>query len=202
LIRYNNEIPRPCRLLFFFPLCSSGISYISEKKSGMLNRCLVAGVTASEIMVAFLISQLAVLIVQSGLAFLILNVVFQIPILGSVPLGLTLAVLVGIGGMSMGFLISVICKEEIHAVLLAIGSFFPNFLLAGMVWPIQGMPIVLQYIAYLLPCTLACESMRSIVSRGWPFLHPSVWPGFASTLGWIFIYWTLTLLIHRHNTRH
>lgn len=72
----------------------------------------------------------------------------------------------------LGFLISVICQEEIQAVLLAIGFFFPNFLLAGlvpideilkqvaclkilscflgMVWPIQGMPIVLQYIAYLL----------------------------------------------------
>ncbi|OXA64810.1 ABC transporter G family member 23 [Folsomia candida] len=137
-------------LLFFFPLCSSGIAYISEKKSGTLFRSLVAGVTTGEIMVAFLISQIAVLMTQSGLAFLILNVVFKIPILGSVPLGLSLAVLVGVGGMSMGFLISVICQEEIQAVLLAIGFFFPNFLLAGMVWPIQGMPIVLQYIAYLL----------------------------------------------------
>ncbi len=63
---------------------------------------------------------------------MILNVVFKIPILGSVPLGFLLAILVGIGGMSMGFLISVICQEEIHAVLLAIGAFFPNFLLAGL----------------------------------------------------------------------
>lgn len=62
----------------------------------------MAGVTTGEIMVAFLISQLAVLVIQSGLAFIILNVVFKIPILGSLPLGLTLAVLVGVGGMSMG----------------------------------------------------------------------------------------------------
>jgi len=101
----------------------------------------------------------------------------------------------------MGFLISTICSEEIHAVLLAIGSFFPNFLLAGMVWPIQGMPVILQWISLVLQCTLACESMRSIVSRGWGITHRNVWPGFLSTAAWISVYWTLTILIHQLRNR-
>jgi hypothetical protein len=127
----------------------------------------VAGVTNAEIMISFLITQSIVLFGQSAFAFLILTVGFRIEVMGSLVLAVFLAVLIGIGGMSMGalffiflgeyrtywrlehrnhklihnykshfpiylgFLIATICTEEIHAVLLAIGSFFPNFILAG-----------------------------------------------------------------------
>jgi hypothetical protein len=29
------------------------------------------------------------------------------------------------------------------------------------------MPVILQYLALLLPQTYACEAMRSVLSRGW-----------------------------------
>jgi len=95
------------RLLFFFPLCSSGISYITEKKTGTLDRSLVAGVTNAEIMISFLITQTVVLFGQSAFAFLILTVVFRIEVEGSLALAIFLAILIGIGGMSMG-------KNELH----------------------------------------------------------------------------------------
>jgi ABC-type multidrug transport system permease subunit len=50
---------------------------------------------------------------------------------------------------------------------LGLGSFYPNFLLSGIIWPIEGMPVFLQYLALLLPQTYACEAMRSVLSRGW-----------------------------------
>jgi ABC-type multidrug transport system permease subunit len=50
---------------------------------------------------------------------------------------------------------------------LGLGSFYPNFLLSGIIWPIEGMPVILQYLALLLPQTYACEAMRSVLSRGW-----------------------------------
>lgn len=75
------------------------------------------------------------------------------------------------------------------------------YFLKGMVWPVQGMPVYLQYISYFLPCTLACEAMRSIVSRGVDFMHPVVWPGFASTFAWIILYWSLTVIIHRVSSK-
>jgi ABC-type polysaccharide/polyol phosphate export permease len=67
----------------------------------------------------------------------------------------------------------------------------------GILWPIEGMPLVMQYFTYLLPCTLATESIRSIISRGWGFTHFRVWPGFANSIIWIVIYWTATICIHR-----
>ncbi|ODM94472.1 ABC transporter G family member 20 [Orchesella cincta] len=188
-------------ILFFFPLCGSSIAYISEKRAGNLARILVAGVQTWEVMLAYLLVHVVVLIFQTALSFIIMVSVFNIQIIGPVLWAVALALLVGISGMSMGFVLATFCQEEIQAVLLAMGTFFPNFLLAGMVWPTQGMPLYLQYISYFLPCTLACEAMRSIVSRGVDITHPVVWPGFASTFAWIILYWTLTVIIHRVSSK-
>ena len=53
------------------------------------------------------------------------------------------------------------------AIQLALGSFYRNLLLSGIIWPLEGMPQVLRYLSYILPQTFACEAMRGILSRGW-----------------------------------
>ena len=75
------------------------------------------------------------------------------------------------------------------AMQLSIGSFYPNLLLSGILWPLEGMPPALQYIAKFLPNTLACQvnalilfkalmeivqAMRDIMLRGWGIERPEV----------------------------
>ncbi|OXA59297.1 ABC transporter G family member 20 isoform X2 [Folsomia candida] len=185
-------------MVFFFPLCSSGVSYIWDKKQGTLERSMVAGVQSWEVMASFFVTEGIVLVIQCIFSFSIIIYLFNIEILGSTSLAIGITFMMGLGGVSMGFLIASFCDEEIEAVMIAIASFFPNIILSGIIWPTEGMPIVMQYITYLLPCKLASESIRSIVSRGWEFTHIGVWPGFATTAAWIALYWLLTLLIHRY----
>ena len=49
---------------------------------------------------------------------------------------------------------------------LALGSLMPNLLFSGIMWPMEGMPIALKYIAYSMPMTYAVESLRNILSHG------------------------------------
>jgi len=71
----------------------------------------------------------------------------------------------------------------------------------GVVWPIESMPKVLRDIAYVMPETLACESMRSMLSRGWGITHPAVWPGFVSSIVWSMIFYSLAILLARVHKR-
>lgn len=107
---------------------------------------------------------------------------------------------------------------------MALGSFYPNLLLsgnsyleflnlffacfdlvfylkypqiAGVVWPLESIPLPLREIARFLPQTMACEAMRSIFSRSWTLLHPKVWPGFVCSLAWSVVFWVCALLLAR-----
>jgi ABC-type multidrug transport system permease subunit len=186
-------------ILFFFPLITAGVQYIYEKKLGTLERTLVAGVNTWEIMAGFSITTSIILFVQTMLALMIVTVLFEIQVQGSFVLCVVLGILVGLGGVSMGFLIGSFCKEEVEATMLSIAMFFPVVMLSGIMWPLEGMPKGFQYFSYLLPCQLPSEAMRSIISRGWEFSHSHVWPGFASILGWIIVYWAITIFLHKTN---
>ena len=79
--------------------------------------------------------------------------------------------------MSFGFLISSLCNSQAVAMQLSIGSFYPNLLLSGILWTLEGMPTSLRVVAKFLPNTLACQAMRDIMLRGWDILQPEVYLG-------------------------
>ena len=97
----------------------------------------------------------------------------------------SITILQGICGMAFGLLISALCDTEQDAIVLALGSFFPNLFLSGFIWPLEGMPAYLRYIAYLLPQTFACQALRGTLSRGWSILAPQVYRGYLVNILWI-----------------
>ncbi|KAG6451239.1 hypothetical protein O3G_MSEX007021 [Manduca sexta] len=94
-----------------------------------------------------------------------------------------------------GFVVSCICDTDRTATYLALGSFLPMVLLCGIIWPVEGMHIVLQWISYVLPLTKSTESLRSMLQRGWSISVPTVYSGFISTGIWIVVYLTTSILL-------
>ncbi|XP_021960922.1 ABC transporter G family member 20 isoform X3 [Folsomia candida] len=184
-------------IIFFMSVASTGSAFITEKKEGMMDRSLVAGVTTGEVITAHMITHYVVMVGQTALVFVFMMIVFEVPVRGPLVWAIAITLLQGTCGMAFGFLISVICTEERNAIQMALGSFYPNLLLSGVVWPIESMPKMLRDMAYIMPETLACESMRSILSRGWGITHPAVWPGFVASIVWSIIFWILAVLTAR-----
>ena len=101
-----------------------------------------------------------------------------------------MTLLQGMCGTTIGLIISSVCKTQQDATQIALGIFYPNMILSGnntpqdrpysgisysgILWPLEAMPVVLRYVAYVLPQTLACEAMRSVLMRGWGLDHPVV----------------------------
>jgi len=188
-------------IAIFFPLLSSSITFIWDKKLGTMERARVAGAQTWEIMASYFVTECVILCLQTTVSCLNLLYVFEISIVGSPALAVSLLLLNGLAGISLGLLIASLCSEEIQAVIIGLALTFPNFFLAGSFWPIEGMPLALQYMSYALPGSLACEAFRSIVVRGWGFSHHFVWVGFASTFGWLCLYWALGIYVHRVTLR-
>jgi ABC-type multidrug transport system permease subunit len=111
----------------------------------------------------------------------------------NIPLTINLKKLI----ISSGFLVSSICDEETSAIHFALGSFYLNLLLSGVLWPMEGMPVYLRYISYFLPQTYAIESLRNIFSRAWGMDRPEVYLGVATTFGWIIALLALSIIVIR-----
>ena len=93
--------------------------------------------------------------------------------------------------------VSSICDEEISAIYLALGSFLPNVLFSGYIWPIEGITPYLRFLAYCMPQTYAIESLRNIFTRGWGIERHEVYLGFITSLVWILATVTISLMIIR-----
>jgi ABC-2 type transport system permease protein len=65
---------------------------------------------------------------------------------------------------SLGALLCVLVKEVFEAQTLLNLPRFLMIFLSGVVYPVSAMPIVLQYIAYLLPLTYTVDGLRQSFS--------------------------------------
>lgn len=184
-------------IAFLAAVALTAIALVQERKEGSLERCLVAGVSSTEFIMSHVITQLLVLHVQIFLLLIFTFLVFEIPSQGPFFWVIELTLLQSACGMAFGLMISAMTKEETSATMLALGSFYPNLLLSGTVWPTQAMPDAMRYFAYTLPQTIPIESLRYILSRGWDITYPEVATGFAVTIAWTSFFLVSAVLIFK-----
>ncbi|XP_077286467.1 ABC-type transporter snustorr isoform X2 [Arctopsyche grandis] len=182
-------------IVFFLAVALTSSVLIIERTEGLLDRSWVAGVTPAEILASHVITQFVVMCGQTALVLIFMILVFGVDCQGDIFWVVTLTILQGLCGMCFGFVISAICELERNAIQLALGSFYPTLLLSGVIWPIEGMPLVLRYIALGLPLTMATTSLRSMLTRGWAITEPDVYNGFLATIIWIALFLVITLVV-------
>ncbi|XP_061647141.1 ABC transporter G family member 23 isoform X4 [Phyllopteryx taeniolatus] len=163
-------------IAFYLALGLTALSFVLERKEGLLDRCWVAGVSSLETMLAHLFSQLLVIGVQIVLMLLFVLLVFKMPNEGSLVLIVLLIVLQGITGISCGLVISAAIDDEQNANQAALGLFYPNLIMSGIIWPAECIPYPLRYLSLALPQTYASEALRCIMYREWTPLAGQLTP--------------------------
>ena len=99
--------------------------------------------------------------------------------------------------LTLGLLISTITRTQFQAFQLAFVTMLPSILLSGFVFPFDGMPTAVRWLAQVLPLTHFVEMIRGIVLRG-AALHDLGWQ--AAKLG-IFLVAALALTMLRFRKR-
>ena len=98
--------------------------------------------------------------------------VLNVPIAGSLWLILLVSAIYILLGLSLGLLISTAAKTQMVALLAsAIMLLMPTSLLSGMMFPIESMPSVLQWVSALMPPRYFISAMRKLLIMGVGFCH-------------------------------
>ncbi|XP_014212098.1 ABC transporter G family member 20 isoform X2 [Copidosoma floridanum] len=182
-------------IVFFLAVALTSSALIIERMEGLLDRSWVAGVSPGEILFSHVVTQFVVMCGQTALVLIFMILVFGVECKGDIGFVIVLTILQGLCGMCFGFVISAICELERNAIQLALGSFYPTLLLSGVIWPVEGMPTILRYVSHGLPLTMATTSLRSMLTRGWSITEPDVYMGYVSTIIWIIVFLTVSLLV-------
>ncbi|XP_003696091.1 ABC transporter G family member 20 isoform X1 [Apis florea] len=182
-------------IVFFLAVALTSSILIIERMEGLLDRSWVAGVLPAEIIFSHVITQFVVMCGQTALVLIVMLVAFTVECQGQVGWVIVLTILQGLCGMCFGFVISAICELERNAIQLALGSFYPTLLLSGVIWPIEGMPSFLRRISQGLPLTMATTALRAMLTRGWDMGEMDVYLGFISTISWIILFLTISILV-------
>ncbi|KAI2474063.1 ATP binding cassette (ABC) protein subfamily G member, 20-like [Diabrotica virgifera virgifera] len=180
---------------FFLGAVMTSQTIITDRHDGVWDRSVVAGVTSMEISLSHLILQSIIVFFQTGELMFCAFVLYQLEYVGSISLMFLLVLSQGICGMAYGFFISVISTDHTMANVVLTGLYLPVNLLSGWMWPVEGMVYGLRILARIFPLTIAIESLRNVLKKGWTIQYLGVIDGFLIGGAWTIFFGAVSVYI-------
>jgi ABC-2 type transport system permease protein len=156
----------------------TALAITRERERGTMENLLSTPARPGEVMIGKIIPYITVGYIQVFLILLASKFLFNVPIVGSVPLLLALTFLFIVANLAVGITFSTIAKNQLQAVQMAFFFFLPSLLLSGYMFPFRGMPGWAQDIGELLPLTHFLRVVRGILLKGNGLAEvaPDLWP--------------------------
>ena len=153
-------------LLTFSGTILSAFAIVKERERGTLEQLMVTPVSPLAVVVGKLLPYLMLAYAQLIVIVMLMNLLFRVPIHGSLGLLMLLSPVYLLALLSVGLLVSSQAKTQMEAMQKAMGVMLPSVLLSGYVFPISALPAPLKVISRLLPATYYIQIARGIVIRG------------------------------------
>lgn len=154
-------------LLMLICAMMTSISIVREKEKGTMEVLLVSPTPPLVIIAAKVVPYLI-------LAFLILisillmsAFVLHVPVRGSLFWIFAVSTLYILLALSLGLLVSNVAQTQLVALLLsAMVLIMPIIMLSGMLFPVESMPRILQYLSATIPTRYYISAMRKLMIMG------------------------------------
>ena len=154
-------------LLMLVCAMMTSISIVKEKERGTMEVLLVSPVRPLLVIVAKAVPYLMLAFVILVTILLMARFVLGVPLVGSLFWILAISVLYILLALSLGLLISSIAQTQLVALLLsAMVLLMPVVMLSGMMFPIESMPDILQWISAVVPPRYYIQAMRKLMIMG------------------------------------
>jgi drug efflux transport system permease protein len=145
----------------------SSMGIVREKEIGTLEQLNVTPLTRSELILGKLLPYALIGMVEVGLVVSVAVFWFEIPMRGSVPLLLAMSAVYLLTTLGLGLFVSTISATQQQAMMTATFFFLiPMVFLSGFVFPIENMPVAIQWLTYVIPLRYFLVIVRGIFLKG------------------------------------
>ena len=163
-----NFVPAIMGMLLLL-ICSmmTSVSIVKEKERGTMEVLLVSPIRPLMIIVAKVVPYLLLALLILAIILLMSATVLDVPLQGGLGWILVVSLIYILLALSLGLLISNIAQTQFVALLVsAMVLLLPTVMLSGMLFPVESMPTILQWISAIIPPRYYIQAMRKLMIMG------------------------------------
>ena len=153
-------------LLSMTMIVIASIAIVRERERGTLEQLVVTPIDKTSLMLGKILPFLLVGYVQITVILLLGRLLFDVPVLGSLPTLYLVALPFVVASLAVGLFISTLVENQAQAMQLGFMFLLPNILLSGFMFPREAMPAPAQWIGAALPLTYFLRVLRGILLKG------------------------------------
>jgi len=154
-------------ILVLIAVVSVSLSLVREKETGTLEQIRVSPITTLELLIGKTIPFVFVALFNASVILIAGYFLFDVSVKGSFLLLFVAVILFLFAGTSLGILVSVIADSQQVAFMIAtLISLIPSLILSGFIFPIDGMPFIIQIFTNVTPAKFFINILRAVILRG------------------------------------
>jgi ABC-2 type transport system permease protein len=175
-------------LLMLISALMTSLSITREKELGTMELLLASPLKPFQIIIGKVFPYVFLAFSDACIIIILGNTVFGVPVVGSVGLLLLESLLFICMALSLGILISTITSSQQIAMMLSlVALMLPTILLSGFIFPVENMPLILQWLCYCMPPKYFITIIKSIMLQGNGFRYIAFETGILAGFTMLFI---------------
>lgn len=153
-------------IVYIITMLLSAMAIVREKEIGTIEQVIVTPIRKTEFILGKTLPFVLIGYANVALISLVGALVFNVPVRGSLWLLVFATGLFLMSSLGTGLLISTISQTQQQAKMSAFFIIFPAMLLSGFAFPIENMPIAVQWLTLFNPMRYYLEIIRGLYLKG------------------------------------
>jgi len=185
-------------ILMIVSALMTSISITREKEFGTMEALLVSPLKPLQIILGKVAPYVVLSFINTVTIIALGYFVFGLPVLGSLSLLMLVCLIFISVALGLGIFISTVTQTQQMAMFMSILMLLlPTILLSGFIFPVENMPVILQWLSYIVPAKYFIIAIKSIMLKGTGITF--IWKEVLVLLGMLLFF--ITVAVRRFKIR-
>jgi len=153
-------------ILYAITSILTATSVVRERERGTIEQLIVTPIRPWELVVGKVLPYVILAFIDTLEVLAIGHWWFGVPVRGDLSLILACSGLLLLTGLGIGLFASTIANTQQEAMLSVWLTLLPSIFLSGFFFPLEAMPKVLQWVAYIVPLRYYLVIIRALLIKG------------------------------------
>ncbi len=178
-------------VLMIICVLMTSVSIVKEKELGNMEMLLVSPTNPLVVIISKAVPYFILSLIIISIILIMSTYILNIPIRGSILLLYAVASIFIIAALSLGLVISTLTNSQQVAMMISLmGMMLPTIMFGGFMFPIENMPLPLQFISNIVPAKWFYYCINDIMIKGLGW--KAVWQEVTILLGFAILFITIS----------